>query len=340
MKAIRACIVGAGLMGRWHAWAAEKAGGQVAAVVDPNLAAASALAARHRGAGTEAELEKALREGRFEVLHVCSPSESHYRIAELALNAGLSVIVEKPLTPQAAETEILFDRAESQGSLICPVHQFLFQDGTLFAKTALSRVGKLIHLQGVFCSAGGEGPRAARLDAIAEEILPHPLSLMQAFLPTGLPESGWEISRPGRGEIRVSGEASGVSLSIFVSMNSRPTVCAFQIFGENGTIHLNLFHGYAVVEPGAVSRWRKMIQPFDLSARTLAAAAINLGRRAVQWQPAYPGLSRLVGEFYRAARAGTEPPIARADVAAVARVRELLTPRDEVAGKLGARIQR
>jgi len=335
MEPLRAGIAGGGLMGRWHAWAVERAGGLVTAIVDTDFAAAERLAARHRGALAFSDVEQMLRAARLDVLHVCSPPETHYRIAEQAVDAGLSVIIEKPLTPRAVEAEILFNRAESRGVTICPVHQFLFQDGVRHAEASLPRIGRLVHLQGAFCSAGGIGQSNEQLDAIAADILPHPLSLMQVFLPAGLPESGWEISRPGGGELRVSnttqdgttqdGEVSGVSLSIFVSMKVRPTICSFRIFGADGTIHLDLFHGYAVIEPGGVSRLRKMIHPFDLAVRTLSAAAANLGRRIIQWQPAYPGLERLVAAFYQAVRTGAEPPITRADAMAVARVRDLLT---------------
>jgi len=339
MEPLRACIAGAGLMGRWHAWAVEKTGGQVAMVVDPNTTAAARLAAQHKGARAFCDLEKALRSERLDVLHICAPSETHFRIAESAIDARLHVIVEKPLTPQASETESLFDRAETQGVMLCPVHQFLFQDGTFTAKDSLPRIGRLVHLQGVFCSAGGVGQNEEQLDVLVEDILPHPLSLLHTFLPGGLPEFGWNCFRPNRGEIRVSGQASDVSLSIFVSMNARPTVCSFQIFGESGTIHLDLFHGYAVIESGEVSRWRKATHPFELALRTLSASATNLGRRIVQWQPAYPGLKRLVSDFYQAARAGTAAPISREDAIAVARVRDMLTRSDDFSEKTPARIR-
>ncbi|MGH9843091.1 MAG: hypothetical protein ACREEM_30500 [Blastocatellia bacterium] len=114
---------------------------------------------------------------------------------------------------------------------------------------------------------------------------------------------------------------------IFVSLNTRPTVCSLQLFGAEGTIHLDLFHGYAVVEPGEASRARKIIHPFDLAIRTLSAAAVNLTNRALRWQPAYPGLERLVSEFYRAVQTGSAPPISPADAITVASIRDhLLQP--------------
>lgn len=331
MKALRAGIAGAGLMGRWHANAVRRTGGRVAAVIDTEPAAAQSLAASYSGATAFSSFERMLNESQLDVLHICSPLVTHFQIAERAIDAGLHLLVEKPLTPQGAEAERLYDLAASRRVILCPVHQFLFQDGTLKARRLLPRIGRIIHLQGVFCSAGGTG-QPEELDAITADILPHPLSLMQAFLPEGLSGTEWETAWPRGGEFRAIGERSGVSLGVFISMNSRPTVCSLQIFGADGTIHVNLFHGYAVIEPGNVSRLRKMTHPFDLAARSLSGAAINLCRRVIQWQPAYPGLQRLVGDFYRAAQDATEAPISREDSLTVAHVRDNLLRRGGPAG--------
>jgi predicted dehydrogenase len=324
MNAYRAGIVGAGLMGRWHAHAIKKTGAQVAAVADSQLAAAERLAASHSGARPYSNFEQMLDQARLDALHICTPLETHNDIAERAIRAGLHLLIEKPITPHALETEQLYDLAADRNVVLCPVHQFLFQEGTLKAVETLPRIGRLIHIKGMFCSAGGAGQPAARLDEIAADILPHPLALMQIFLSGRLVEAKWRTAWPAQGEIRVAGECNRVTLEIFVSMNTRPTVCAMQLFGAEGTIHLDLFHGYAVVEPGEVSRARKILHPFDLAIRTLSAATGNLANRVIRRQPAYPGLQRLVSEFYRAVQTGTEPPISAADAIAVARIRDYL----------------
>lgn len=105
--------------------------------------------------------------------------------------------------------------------------------------------------------------------------------------------------RPGHRELRAVCEMSGITLSIFISMNGRPTECSFKLIGTDGTIHVDMFHGYSFIEPGKVSRLRKAIHPFDLSIRRLSAATVNLGQRFIQWEPAYPDLSMLgFARFY------------------------------------------
>ena len=119
-------------------------------------------------------------------------------------------------------------------------------------------------------------------------------------------------------------EIGGVTISILISLQSRPTQSTLKIFGSEGTIHLDLFHGYAFIEPGAVSKERKILRPFDLAARRLAAASINLGKRALIREPAYPGLTRLTTEFYEAVRTGRPAPISTEAMLNVARVRDIL----------------
>jgi predicted dehydrogenase len=311
-------------MGRWHARAVERAGGRVAAVVDPNPDAQCRLAAKHIGAAKFDSVEQMLDQLRLDVLHVCTPPATHQYIAEAAIDAGINLVVEKPLTPMAMETERLFERAEERGVAICPVHQFLFQDGAISARRSMARIGRLVHLEGTFCSAGGTGRSDDEVETIAGEILPHPLALIQNFLPAGLPETGWVTMRPGRGDLRAICEASGVSLAIFVSMRARPTVCEFKLVGTEGTIHLDMFHGFSFIEQGRVTRATKITRPFRYGIRELKSATVNLGRRAVRREFAYPGLQRLISSFYRAVSTASAPPISREDVIRVARARDYI----------------
>jgi predicted dehydrogenase len=321
---ITAGIVGAGLMGRWHAWAVTRAGGSVGAIADPDPTSRQRLADNYPGAGAFADCEQMLARARLDVLHICTPRETHCELAESAIAAGLPVLIEKPLAPTAAATEHLVDLATERGVLIAPVHQFAFQDGVARARHALGRIGRVVRIAGTFHSAGGAGLDGDRLDAIVADILPHPLSLMQVFLPRPLPEEGWATMRPQAGELHASCEASGTTLSIFISLHARPTVCALDVVGTAGTMHLNLYHGYAVLESGRVSRARKIMQPFELAAKTLGVASLNLARRALRSESAYPGLLRLVCAFHAAVRSRRPPPISAAETVGIARVRDHL----------------
>jgi len=309
-------------MGRWHAKAVERARGWVSAIMDLDPKAARDLAGHFRYAESFGDLSELLDRKSLDVLHVCTPTSTHYQIAESALLAGMNLIVEKSITATAAQTRHLCDLARDRGLLICPVHQFLFQDGVLKARELLPQIGRIVHIEGTFHSAGGVGLDQELLDGIVADILPHPLSLMQFFLPAGLPNEGWTTLRPHHGEFRALGKTAGSTLSIDISMSARPTVCSFKIHGTKGTFHLDLFHGYCVIEPGKTSRTRKITHPFDSAGRRLSAAGINLGRRVLRWDPAYPGLQRLISSCYTALKNGGEPPISVEDTVAIAGLRD------------------
>lgn len=328
VKLLRVGIAGAGLMGRWHARAAENAGGEIVAVADYDAKRAARLSAEFQRAQSFGGAAEMLEKKSLDVLHICTPTETHVSVAELAAEAGISLFIEKPLAPTADETIRIYQAAAKQSAIVCPAHQFAFQSGVRQAENFVPRVGRIIHLQATICSAGGgENSADGQANQVAADILPHPLSLFQKFLNDCLPEENWTVFRPQAGEIRVFGQAGEISLSIFISMNARPTQNSFEIFGAGGTIRLDCFHGFAYFEPGRVSKTQKILRPFDSSARRFSAASLNLMQRAFQNETAYPGLRRLVKNFYRAIREKGEPPITPAEAINVARVRDLLIRR-------------
>ncbi len=309
-------------MGRWHADAIRKAGGRATAVIDRNADTARRLAAQVPGCVAFQTVEEMLASVQAEVVHVCTPAQTHREIAEACMEAGAHLIVEKPLTPAARETEELFRRAAARALLLCPVHQQVFQRGVSRAALLLPQIGTVVDVEAVFCSAGAAKLPPAGQDAIAADILPHPLSIFGRLFGRDLAMAGLVARRPAAGEQRVSWESRGTAFSVSISMNGRPTRSDVRITGTDGTLHLNLFHGYALLEPGHVSRFRKIVHPFDLATRILSAAAANMTGRIVRWEPAYPGLRELISEFYEAVRSGGSAPVSPEEALAVAHARD------------------
>lgn len=310
-------------MGRWHAYYARRRGAEVTAVVDASPQAARALARRARGAGVFGDIASMLAAVRPDVVHLCTPPASHLELALHAVAAGAHVLVEKPLTPTSDTDEALLDAAARKGVHVCPVHQFAFQRGTARAKAALRELGDALEMRFTICSAGGEAHSDQVRDGIVADVLPHPFSVLQALWPERvLHTSNWHASRTRAGELHVRGECGSTPVSIWISLEARPTRCCLEIFCCQGTVHVDFFHGYARVSRGSTTRMDKAARPFLESGGTLAAAAANLAARAWRREPAYPGLSELIGAFHQAARGAGEVPIAAAEALALARVRE------------------
>lgn len=311
-------VVGAGLMGTWHARAARQAGAGVLAVVDPDPARAEQLTARHRTARPVATLAEALDDSRISAVHICTPPGTHAALAMQALSGGAHVLMEKPFTDSLQTTRDVLASATRHNRLAVPVHQFSFQAGVLRALALRDEIGPVRHIRFLACSAGAQGGGAALSEQVAVEILPHPLSLVARFLPRALGDVDWHVQRPAPGEWLVNGVAGAVGIEIAVSMASRPPVNELCILGERGTVHADLFHGFAVLESPNPSRRHKIWRPILHAGRTLLRGSANLVGRGMSGEVAYPGLRNLVRAFYSAIAGASPTPIASEETLAVA----------------------
>ena len=311
-------------MGRWHAHGAARAGGRVVALVDRDVHRAEELAARFPGAQVSRDLHDVL--DLVDVVQICTPSVTHASLTAVALDARRHVLVEKPLAPTAPAVAALLELAERREVLLCPVHQFPFQEGVRRAIAGLPQIQPLRHVSFTTCSAGGGGDDS-KAEQVALEILPHPLSLV-VRLGVAVEKIDWVVRHPAAGELRALGSVGELTVSLLISMSGRPTSNVLELIGRQGTTSVDLFHGFAVRHSGDVSRIRKAGRPFTAAAATMRTAAGNLARRAWRLEPAYPGLRTLIEAFYLAVQRQAPPPISPAEIVAVAeetdRLRHLL----------------
>lgn len=114
---VRSGIIGAGFIGGVHATAVRAAGGVVTEVADQSPDAAS-QAARRLGAIRGAESAQALiASNDVDLVHICTPNDTHAEIARMALRAGKAVICEKPLAMTLADADELAALARLTGSI-------------------------------------------------------------------------------------------------------------------------------------------------------------------------------------------------------------------------------
>jgi predicted dehydrogenase len=311
---LRTAVVGAGLMGRWHAAYARRAGATVVAVVDPDLAAARELAGRHAGAAAFSELAEGLRERPGDVVHVCTPTASHFTLAREALEAGAHVMVEKPAAATRAEAEALVETARAGRRILAAAHQMPFQRGFLHLRVALPRLGELVAVEFRMCSAGGEGRTAEERRTILLEVLPHPHSLLRALLQESYAPAGLQVAVLTDDDLVLTGRSRDARIDVSLSLRGRPPRNELRVTGTRGSAVADLFHGYCAVESGGTSRAAKVLRPLVHAGRVLAASSANLLRRSAAREPAYPGLRRLIDAMYAAAREAGPSPVDAAEI--------------------------
>jgi predicted dehydrogenase len=113
---VRAAVVGAGHMGQYHTLVyAELWDVDLVGVVDIDFERARRVAAQY---DTLAFSDHRELIGRVDVVSVAVPTEGHFAVAKELLEAGVSVLVEKPVTPTLEEARELFRVARASGAVL------------------------------------------------------------------------------------------------------------------------------------------------------------------------------------------------------------------------------
>jgi predicted dehydrogenase len=115
-RPIRVAVVGVGYFGRFHAqqYAANK-GATLVAVTDVVEDTARAVAAEF---GCDAAVDHRLLIGRVDAVSIAVPTPHHAAVARDLIEAGVHVLVEKPMTDDVESASALVACAESRGALL------------------------------------------------------------------------------------------------------------------------------------------------------------------------------------------------------------------------------
>ena len=113
---LRTAVIGVGYLGRFHAekYAANPAA-ELVAVADVDPARARAVAA---ALGVEAVTDYRALAGRIDCASVAVPTQLHHAVACDLLDAGVDVLVEKPLTMTVDEGKALLELAVRRGRVL------------------------------------------------------------------------------------------------------------------------------------------------------------------------------------------------------------------------------
>lgn len=122
----RIAVIGAGAFGTRHIAAYRSLGVTVDAIVDPDPATRTRAATTYgigRTCGTVAEL---LSEAPPDAASICVPGPAHREVAVALLDAGIAVLVEKPLAATVEDAAAIVAAAQAGGVLCQPGHILRF----------------------------------------------------------------------------------------------------------------------------------------------------------------------------------------------------------------------
>jgi predicted dehydrogenase len=124
---IRVALCGMGYWGRnlFRVFSNSRAFDLVA-VVDANPEVRERLASQHPHLQLYDDVSELLKHSGIDAVAIATPVSFHYEIARQAIEAGLHVLVEKPMTASSAEADDLVARAALRGRTLMVDHTFLF----------------------------------------------------------------------------------------------------------------------------------------------------------------------------------------------------------------------
>jgi predicted dehydrogenase len=177
---INIAVVGAGAFGRnharvYHELAAHDPSLKLAAIVDSDLARAEAIAREH-GARAYSSIEQLLQHEKIQAASVAVPTVHHLEAASKLMEAGVDVLIEKPLAISLEEADQLVALAQRLGRIGQVGHLERFNPAVRATLPLITRPMFFeVHRLSVFT------PRSLDVDVVLDLMI-HDLDVVLAFV--------------------------------------------------------------------------------------------------------------------------------------------------------------
>jgi len=281
---LRAGVVGAGVFGGYHAQKyASIPGVRLAAIADASAVAAKAAADRFGAKSVTSLSEFAAN---VDVATISTPASTHYAVARQLIDAGVHVLVEKPLALSLAEADDLIVRARTRGVTLQVGHQERF----VLAATGL--LGRDKTPRSITCRRAGPWTGRCTDVGVVIDLMIHDLDLVHQLADGPLLKATAEGRRMhGEDADEVSADLSfahGTQACLYASRISDLRERTMRIVYEDGVVELDFIRRTLVNTTPM-----KLTRPGEGDAVQRAIGADPLGYA--------------VAEFVRAVREGREP---------------------------------
>jgi len=180
MNKIRIAVVGVGEFGRNHVRVVRQSPrAELVAVVDTDSARAAETAAAN---GCAAFTDVRELKGKIDAAIVAAPTSAHSDAGSALMEAGIDVLVEKPIAPDLASADRLIQAAEASGRILQVGHLERFNPAVI----ALEKAARLplffeIHRLSVFSS------RSLDVDVVLDLMI-HDIDILLSLVPNEIAE--------------------------------------------------------------------------------------------------------------------------------------------------------
>ncbi len=325
MRKLRVGIIGAGYVSAHHLRALKSLNSvQVTGIADLDLTRAQAVAKAFNLDAAYGNAEDLLASG-VDVVHVLTPPAFHAKLAIQALQAGVHVLVEKPMAETLQQCEQMTAAAQASGRSLCIVHSGRL-DPIILRGTEIVRngvIGQVISVDFHRSSdyppwpGGGKLPPQYRKGSYPfQDLGIHGLAISEAFLGK-VKAAQIEFRSTGLDtnllfdEWTADVDCERGRARMYLSWNVRPIRSQVIVHGTRGVMQIDCFLQTCYVTrllPGP-----KFASPVICTMRNAAASLYEVPRNVLRFMtkrlPGAPGIHRNIHEFYAALEHGTAVPV-------------------------------
>ncbi len=278
------------------------------AVVDLDVARAERAVAAVPGVRVTSSLTELLDAGDVDAVAIATPAHTHEALVTQALEAGVHVVVEKPLAHDPAAGRRMVRLATERGRVLMTDHTYCYTPAVrkLRELVQTGQLGDILFVDSVRINLGLVQPDVD----VFWDLAPHDLSILDFILPGGLEPTG--VAAHGADPLRAGKAcvgylsmplATGGMVNVHVNWLSPTKIRQMVVAGTRRTVvwdDLNPQQRLSVYDRGV----DLVQQAEDAEDRRAAMISYRLGD---MWAPALPEvepLRQMVAEFAASIREG------------------------------------
>ena len=355
---LKVAVVGSGKIADDHASQIQRIKGcEIVGVCDNEPLMARQFYERFPVKQHFSDVHELLSETQPDVVHVCTPPQSHFGIAKVCLEAACHVYVEKPFALSEKDARALIDFANDRDLKVTAGHDDQFRHAARRMRALVQNGylgGSPVHMESYYCyELSDVGYAGAVLGdkrhwvrnlpgKLLHNVISHGIARVAEFLVSDSPKviaRGFVspfLRKIGESEVIdelrvIIHEEDGTTAYFTFSSQMRPSLHQFCLYGPRNGIILDQDQETVIKLPGRrlKSYGEKFVAPIQRAGQYLTNVKGNLGAFLRNDFHMKSGMKYLIESFYHSILDGAPAPIPYREILLTARIM------DEIFAQLG-----
>lgn len=213
------CVIGAGYWGKNHIKTLYNLGA-LYGVLDNNSDSLKKISKQYNDIKIYQSLDVALKDNNIMGFTICTPAETHYKLAKKIIESKKHILVEKPFTLKIEDAEDLVNLSEKNSINLMVGHVLLFHPAIIKIKELIKN-GKIGSLQYLYSNRLNLGQIRTK-ENVFWSLAPHDIAIFQYFTdsyPESIKSNGSAFLQKGIADSTITQlrYSNGIEGHIFVS---------------------------------------------------------------------------------------------------------------------------